>query len=267
MFRAGADAQRQPQFESNSDRRLGGRRGPRIARQVPGAAVCHAGRCEQHGPSRLSGLCVPPRAPCVQHGSWGPVACAGRTFHVRARATTVAASDSQCLAAITLRSAVGVNTGFGRGAALWLARSWPRLPGSIRRTDGGGPNHAHRARRADARRDRPHTGPLAATAVGPRGGHPPLLLPLAPEARRRTGLPRRPTTFARWQRRRWPTWSATKSKQPTGVRTCSSVGGGSWTIGRPILVAGLHASRTGTLRSSAPVVVRNLSTAMRHPES
>ena len=41
------------------------------------------------------------------------------------------------------------------------------------------------------------------------------------------GQPKRPTIPVRWRRRRWPMWSATKSRSLTGARTCSSGGGDS----------------------------------------
>ena len=41
-----------------------------------------------------------------------------------------------------------------------------------------------------------------------------------------TGWPRRPITRARSSRRRWRTWSRTRSRRPTPGRTCLSAGGG-----------------------------------------
>ena len=45
------------------------------------------------------------------------------------------------------------------------------------------------------------------------------------------GRPRRRTTRARSSRRRWHTWSRTRSKRPMPGRTCSTGDGRSWTIG------------------------------------
>ena len=58
------------------------------------------------------------------------------------------------------------------------------------------------------------------------------------------------TIRARWSRRRSPTWSRTRSKRPTPGRTCSSGGGGSWTIGPPTWTgsAGRSCSYAGSAR-------------------
>ena len=50
-----------------------------------------------------------------------------------------------------------------------------------------------------------------------------------------TGRPRRRTNRARLSRRRWRTWSRTRSKPPMRGRTCSSGGDDSWTTGRRTL--------------------------------
>ena len=48
-----------------------------------------------------------------------------------------------------------------------------------------------------------------------------------------TGRPKRPITLARWRRLPWRTRSTARSRRPTGVRTCSSGGVGSWMTGPP----------------------------------
>ena len=52
--------------------------------------------------------------------------------------------------------------------------------------------------------------------------------PWRTDSGRRSGTrpPRRPTTQGRSSRRRWLTWSTTRSSEPMHDRTCASVGGG-----------------------------------------
>ncbi len=50
----------------------------------------------------------------------------------------------------------------------------------------------------------------------------------------------RPIILARWRRLHWRTGSAARSRQPTGARTCSSVGAGSWMTGPATWPAGVE---------------------------
>ena len=53
-------------------------------------------------------------------------------------------------------------------------------------------------------------------------------------------LDRRPIILARWRRLPWRTRSAARSRQPTGGRTCSSAGAGSWMTGPATWPAGVE---------------------------
>ena len=82
--------------------------------------------------------------------------------------------------------------------------------------DGGDPRSpARAASRCRTRRSTPSSrstaSPPCRTASARRSG---------------TGRPRRRTIRGRSSRRRWRTWSRTRSRRPTRGRTCSSAGGG-----------------------------------------
>ena len=89
--------------------------------------------------------------------------------------------------------------------------------------------------------DREHDAVGTAQGVECRGGAARLPVELPG-----LGGRRKPIILARWRRLPWRTRSAARSRRPTGARTCSSGGAGSWMTGPATWPAGVK-GRTGRL--------------------
>ena len=112
----------------------------------------------------------------------------------------------------------------------------PRAPGAALRAGAGdsrrGPEAGRRRRESDrVRRKRGRA--MGGEQMGRLlGKHRITAVPHGFRRRSGTGPPKRRTIPGRSSRRRWPMWSATRSRPPTCAPTCSSGGVVSWTTGR-----------------------------------
>ena len=169
-----------------------------------------------HGPARRNEACGRRERHCCRVGirvSDCRARCAGRCGPRSTRRTTCGRSRPRELR----RSA---STGC-RCAAVPPRRGDPRRGADARRPRPSA--GVHQRRRRAARRVRCYAGCWSGCGSRP--------FRMGSGRRSGTGRPRRPITRGRSSRRRSRMSSRTRSRRPTPAPTCSTVDGGSWTIG------------------------------------